>query len=107
MMGLRDFDSYLDSLTSKQDISNLSGIDREIACILHRDIRRESRDAEITRLKSLVNATDIDGAPDYVVDAYDKAKQNGTFGALERFERALIRARDESDFLLLSMAMVD
>lgn len=95
---------------NKNAIKDINGTDGEIANLMHKQLRRESRDAEIASLEAMIQSTyttlQLEKAREYnenVARAYAKAVSKGGFSAIEAFEREMEKAREEEDFLVLVM----
>jgi len=95
-------------------IKELEGIDSEIAELLHIDEVRARQDLEIAELEQLVADSfrnkEIAAAKAYsekVAKAYIRAVQQGNYSAYQALEREMDRAREEEDFLLLALAMLE
>lgn len=94
------------------EVRSLDGIDREIGTLLQKDLEREERDKEISTLESLVKKTNINRERALLNDvsmslgkAYTRAYMQGSFSALEAFERELLTAEENEEFLLLAMLL--
>ena len=100
----------------KQDIEEIKQLpetDKEIAKLLHKQLEREDRNKEIAELDLLIQssfskrqARKAKAYNDRVGKAYLKAHQEGTFSAIEKFERELDRVIEEDEFLVLAMAVL-
>ena len=116
------FDSYLQKRDRRrkerrrrlEETQDLEGIDREIARLLHKQLAREAREAEIESLEQMVSSTYSKAQEaqanlynERVAKAYASAAAQASFSALERFEREMERAREEEEFLFLAMVMLD
>ena len=82
--------------------------DSEIARLMHKRLAYEARTQEIKKLEAIMKRfDDRQMAREYnadVVATYERAMKAGTFAAAEAFERAMDRAREEEEFLLLAIA---
>ena len=90
-----------------------SPVDREIANILQSEQRIADREKELQRLESLVAQSfsnkDLPLAKAYnerVAKAFVRAAVQGNFSAVEALEREMERAREDEEFLLLAMVML-
>ncbi len=98
----------------KKSLESLDKTDADIARLLHRQLEREARDAEIASLEAMVSSsyTKRQGklASQYnerVAKAYIRAATQGNFSSLEAFEREMDRAREEEEFLLIAMVVLN
>ena len=85
---------------------------REIAQILQRDRITEAREQELQALEVLVSESfrheDMSNARAHgVAKAFGRAAAQRNFSALEALERELDRIREEDEFLLLAMVILD
>jgi len=85
--------------------------DAEIARLMHKQMSYDARTQEIDKLEALMRQFDDRRERDLaaqfssdVAAAYDRALKLGTFASAEAFERAMERAIEEEEFLLLAIA---
>ena len=88
-----------------------SKTDAEIARLMHQQMSFDARTQEMNKLEVMMKQFDDrrerDLAREFNADvaaAYDKAMNLGTFASAEAFERAMERAFEEEEFLLLAIA---
>jgi len=104
-----------ESERKRQEIRDIeSPVDLEIAQILQRDERQAEREKQLSDLEQLVTTTfsnadlpDIREFSERVEKAFIRASVQGNFSALEAFEREFERAREEEEFLLMAMIMLE
>src|SRR5690606_28748654 len=86
-------------------------LDRSIAQLLREQEAIDARKAELDRLAALVRAqSDLEAARAYserVARAFERAAEKGTFSALEALDRELKRAREEEDFLVMALMLLE
>ena len=97
----------------REAIKDLKGVDADIAKLLHKQIDRDARNAEIAELGDLVaasysklQAAEAKVYNERVAKAYVRAALQANFSALEAFEREFDAAREEEDFLFLAMILL-
>ena len=82
-------------------------IDREIAELIVAQEAKDEHRQELERLSALLKSNkDAESIRQYgerVMKAYERALLQGNFSALEAFDREISRAREEEEFLLLSI----
>lgn len=85
--------------------------DAEIARLMHQQMSFDARTQEMNKLEGMMKQFDDRSerklAEQFNADvavAYDKAMNLGTFASAEAFERAMERAFEEEEFLLLAIA---
>lgn len=100
--------------TVAEHIGELEGTDAEIAQLLHRDDEKLRQDKEIAELESMVAESfrneEIKAAKAYsekVAKAYIRAVQQGNYSAYRALEREMEQAREEDEFLLLAMTILE
>jgi hypothetical protein len=86
--------------------------DREIAQILQKDLIAEAREKELKDLELLVAATfsneDIPKAKIHgIAKEFVRAAVQSNFSAIEALERKMDRIREDEEFLLLAMVILD
>jgi len=88
-----------------------SKTDAEIARLMHQQMSFDARTQEMNKLEVMMKQFDDrrerDLAREFNADvaaAYDKAMNLGTFASAEAFERAMERAFEEEEFLILAIA---
>jgi hypothetical protein len=97
----------------QKHIDGLEKTDAEIAGLLHQRELREQMEARLADLGELVEKAGIDelgAVKEYSVKvgkAYERAVKQGNFSALQALEREMNRAREEEEFLLLSVALLE
>jgi hypothetical protein len=106
-------DSKKQRRARRKQTEDLEGTDREIARLLHKQLEREARDAEIAKLEAMIQSSysvnELQKAREYnenVARTYAKAVSKGGFSAIEAFEREMDRAKEEEDFLILAIMAV-
>lgn len=86
-------------------------LDRDIALLLHEKDAIEAKRVDLERLGELAKVeADIQAAKQYserVAVAYQRAIEKGTYSALEALDRELTRAKEEEEFLVLSVLLLD
>lgn len=95
-----------------EEIEELPAVDREIAQLLHQDDENELIESSLKELENLVKsnitASQIEQEfSERVAKAFTRAAIQGNFSALEALEREMDRAREEEDFLMLAMIVVN
>jgi len=90
-----------------------SKLDRDIARIFARQQKQEQREKQLADLEQLIainfNNADLPKVREFsqtVERAFVRAQQQGNISAVEAFEREFEQAREEEDFLLLAMIML-
>ena len=85
--------------------------DAEIAKLMHQQMSFDARTQEMNKLERMMKQFDDRSerklAEQFNADvaaAYDKAMNLGTFASAEAFERAMERAFEEEEFLILAIA---
>lgn len=82
-------------------------VDREIAQFFRKDAERAERDQEIAEMRALVVAgydyKQFGLIDETLADYYLRAREKGTFSAVEAFERKLEEVIEEEEFLLLAL----
>jgi len=83
-------------------------IDRNIAALLHEQLRKDEERKDLERLKTLVKryekTTDIDS--ERVLKALDAAKEKATRANLERLQREYERMVEEEDFMTMLLMVL-
>jgi hypothetical protein len=85
-------------------------LDRAIAQELRKQEALDAKRQDLDRLSALARTADLEAARQYserVAVAFARAVTQGNFSAMEALDRELQRARDEEEFLMLSMLMDD
>jgi hypothetical protein len=85
-------------------------LDRAIAQELRKQEALDAKRQDLDRLSALAKQADLEAAREYserVAVAFARAVTQGNFSAMEALDRELQRARDEEEFLMLSMLMDD
>jgi hypothetical protein len=87
-------------------------IDREIAEIIQKDVIKEDREKELKALEVLVKesfeAKEQAKAKAYGVEkSFVRAAIQANFSALEAFEREMDQAREEEEFLMIAMMVLN
>ena len=118
MMKFEDFREKRDRDKAERDkireeITEIeSDVDREIARILQKDLKNEARERELKDLELLVATTfrneDIPKAKIHgVAKEFVRAAVQGNFSAMEALEREMDRIREDEEFLMLAMVILD
>ncbi|MEE9541200.1 MAG: hypothetical protein V3V85_06885 [Candidatus Thorarchaeota archaeon] len=100
-------DKIREEITAIEDV-----VDREIAQILQQDTIKEAREKELKALESLVATSfrneDIPKAKVHgVAKELVRAAVQGNFSAMEALERKMDRLREDEEFLMLAMVILD
>jgi hypothetical protein len=85
-------------------------LDRAIAQELRKQEALDAKRQDLDSLAALAKQADLEAAREYserVAVAFARAVTQGNFSAMEALDRELQRARDEEEFLMLSMLMDD
>ena len=97
-----------------EEIEELEPISKEIAQIMQADEKKQAREIELARLEMLVSESFSNQAVKLaraysvkVANAFVRAELQGNFSAMEALEREMDRLREEEDFLLLAMVVLD
>ena len=97
-----------------ESFDDLEETDAEIANFLHKQLERDARNKEISALEEMVRSTytpkQAERAKQYskrVAKAYIRAATQGNFSAVEAFEREMDRAREEEEFLMIAMMLLN
>jgi len=87
--------------------------DSEIAQLLHKQIEVAAREVELAELEAMVQSSytrkQVEKAAEYsdnVAKAYVRAAVQANFSAVEAFEREMEQVREDEEFLLLAVALL-
>jgi len=104
----KEYDELLDELKA------LPEVEAEIARIMQAQLRREQEAKEVTELEGMVvrmqaEASDMlaEAYNDRVTRALERAADKATYSRLQAFERELDRAREEEEFLLMAILLLE